>query len=190
MPSPHISPVSPCISLYLPKYLPPVPPPPGGDRDAARRARVHAPRQPGRPGAQSTSPYISLYLPTSPLHLANRAEQVRNSAALRLALLRALLTRVVPLPLPLDHPHRSALTPTVTLTLTLTPTPILTLALAPNPSPSPKTPRAALCFWQQGGLLYETQTQLLRLLPLLAAHVLAAHPNAYPYPYPYPYSQA
>ena len=68
-----------------------------------------------------------------------RAEQVRNSAALRLALLRALLTRVIPLPLPLDHPHR-----------------------------------AELCFWQQGGLLYETQTQLLRLLPLLASHVLAA----------------
>jgi len=64
---------------------------------------------------------------------------VRNSAALRLALLRALLTRGIPLPLPLDQPHR-----------------------------------AQLCFWQQGGLLYETQTQLLRLLPLLASHVLAA----------------
>ena len=64
---------------------------------------------------------------------------MRNSAALRLALLRALLTRVIPLPLPLDHPQR-----------------------------------AELCFWQQGGLLYETQTQLLRLLPLLASHVLAA----------------
>ena len=34
---------------------------------------------------------------------------MRNSAALRLSLLRSLLTRVVPLPLPLDHPQREQL---------------------------------------------------------------------------------
>jgi len=41
--------------------------------------------------------------------LATQAEQVRNSAALRLALLRSLLCTVVPLPLPLDSPHRATL---------------------------------------------------------------------------------
>ena len=77
--------------------------------------------------------------------LANQHHLVRNSLALRLALIQHTVVEVVPLPLPLPPPPE---------------------ALA-DPARDP-------CFWRRAAMRHETQVDLMRLLLRLSRHYLAA----------------